>query len=144
MEKKFTTRSPEETERIAADLAASLRAGAVLAMYGDLGAGKTCFIRGLATGLGATRSVHSPTFTLVNEYPGRLKLFHMDLYRIRDADEALDFGLDEYLHGEGICAIEWAERVESLLPAATIRVTLAHGTDENERSIAITTPDLNS
>ncbi len=137
MEKEITTRSPEETEQVAAELAAALRGGAVIALYGDLGAGKTCFIRGLARGLGVTRIVHSPTFTLINEYAGRLTLFHMDLYRIRDADEALDFGLDDYIFGDGLCAIEWAEKVETLLPPHTIRVTLKMFGDENTRQVEI-------
>ena len=137
MEKIITTGSPEETEQIAAELAATLAAGAVIALYGDLGAGKTCFIRGLAHGLGVTRNVHSPTFTLINEYPGRLALFHMDLYRIRNADEALDFGLDDYIFGPGVCAIEWAERIEKLLPPNTIRVTMKMGDAENTRTISV-------
>lgn len=140
METTTTTRSPGETERAAAELAAKLPVGSVIALYGDLGAGKTCFIRGLAHGLGVARIVHSPTFTLINEYPGRLTLFHMDLYRIRDADEALDFGLDDYIFGSGVCAIEWAEKVEKLLPQQTIRVTLSLGATEDERSIRIQYP----
>jgi tRNA threonylcarbamoyladenosine biosynthesis protein TsaE len=138
----ITTRSAYETEHLAAGLAGNLRAGSLVALYGDLGAGKTCFIRGLARGLAVTRTVHSPTFTLINEYPGRLPLFHMDLYRIRDADEALDFGLDDYLFGEGVCAIEWAERIEKLLPPHTIRVTMTMGDDENTRLICIATPAI--
>lgn len=133
----FKSSDPAETESYAAKLAERLAPGAVLALYGDLGAGKTCFIRGLAHGLGCSRTVHSPTFTLINEYPGRLPLYHMDLYRIRDADEALDLGLDDYLFGNGVCAIEWAERIEPLLPPATLRVRLAAGVGENERSICI-------
>jgi tRNA threonylcarbamoyladenosine biosynthesis protein TsaE len=125
-------------------MAASLKAGDIVALHGDLGAGKTCFIRGLARGLGVTRTVHSPTFTLINEYPGRLTLYHMDLYRIRNADEALDFGLDDYLFGNGVCAIEWAERIARLLPPETIRVTLAMGGTEDERHIEIADPGFRS
>lgn len=141
MEKFLTSRSSEETEQIAADLAADLPPGSVLALYGDLGAGKTCFIRGLARGLGVTRHVHSPTFTLINEYPGRIPLYHMDLYRIGHADEELDFGLDDYLFGKGVCAIEWAERVEKLLPSHTIRVTMKLGAGEDERQILLQRKD---
>lgn len=137
-EKIIHTTSPEETEALAAALGASLSAGAVLALHGDLGAGKTCFIRGLAKGLGCTRPIHSPTFTLINEYPGPLTLYHMDLYRIRDADEALDFGLDEYLFGRGVCAIEWADRVTTLLPPETLHISLQAGTGEQDRLIRMT------
>lgn len=140
MEQRVTTQSAEETEAVAATLAAALRPGDIVALHGDLGAGKTCFIRGLARGLGVTRTVHSPTFTLINEYPGRLTLYHMDLYRIRNADEALDFGLDDYLFGDGVCAIEWAERIARLLPPATIRVSLVPGGPADERRIEIAAP----
>lgn len=138
MEKVLTSNSADETERIAAELAATLRPGAVLALHGDLGAGKTCFIRGLARGLGVTRHVHSPTFTLINEYPGRVPLYHMDLYRLSSPDQALDLGLDDYLFGAGVCAIEWAERVAKLLPPHTIHVSLHLGETEDTRTISIT------
>lgn len=141
MQRTYTTQDEAATERLAARLAESLRAGDVLALHGDLGAGKTCFIRGLARGLGVDRHVHSPTFTLINEYPGRLRLLHMDLYRI-EAGAALDaLDLDDYLFGDGVCAIEWAERITPLLPPDTLHVTLQTGTAPDERTITIATPD---
>ena len=127
--------SAEETRRIARELAAHLAPGAVIALHGDLGAGKTCFIQGLAEGLGVTRHVHSPTFTIVCEHAGRIPLYHMDLYRIRTPDEALDLGLDEYLFGRGVCAIEWADRIETLLPPGTLHITLIPGAGEEDRTI---------
>ena len=129
--------SPEETHRIAADLAASLQAGAVLALHGDLGAGKTCFVQGLARGLGVARAVTSPTYTLVAEHPGRLRLYHIDLYRIRSEQEALNLGIDEYLFGDGVTALEWAERIAGLLPPHTLHIRLAPGATDRERIVEI-------
>src|SRR5712671_7280058 len=107
-----TTQSEEETAAVGRELAATLSAGDVLLLYGDLGAGKTAFVRGLAEGLGVSRDqVSSPTFTLIQEYRGgRLPLFHVDLYRIDDPREIDDLGLDEIAEG-GVMAIEWAERL---------------------------------
>ncbi len=113
--------SPEETAAYGAQLGASARRGDVFALSGDLGAGKTQFVKGLATGLGcAPDGVTSPTFTLVHEYvAGRLPLFHFDFYRLESEDEALGIGLDDYLSGDGILAIEWAEKYARLLPKET-------------------------
>lgn len=109
----------------------------MLAFHGELGAGKTCFIQGLAEGLGVTQAVNSPTFMIVNEYRGRLPLYHIDLYRIHGEEDALNLGLDEYLHGRGVTAIEWAEKVERLLPPAAVHITLEMRTVEEERIIII-------
>jgi tRNA threonylcarbamoyladenosine biosynthesis protein TsaE len=105
------SRSPAETECLGEAWGRQARPGSVVALNGDLGAGKTQWVRGLARGLGITARVHSPTFTLVNEYPGgRLKLFHLDLYRLETPDQILSAGLDEYLCPDGVAVIEWAER----------------------------------
>src|SRR3954468_18919259 len=108
----ITTHSEEETAAVGRDVAATLSAGDVLLLYGELGAGKTAFVRGLAEGLGIPREeVSSPTFTLIQEYRGgRLPLFHVDLYRIEDPREFDELGLDEIAEG-GVLAIEWAERL---------------------------------
>ena len=122
--------NPAETIALARALAATLRRGAVLALSGDLGAGKTHFVKGLAAGLGTTASVTSPTFTLIHEYPGgRLPLYHFDFYRLDDADEALRIGLDEYLDGDGACVIEWAEKFPALLPPHTRWLRFTHRDD---------------
>ena len=122
--------SPAETIALARTLAATLRRGAVLALSGDLGAGKTHFVKGLAAGLGTAASVTSPTFTLLHEYPGgRLPLYHFDFYRLDDADEALRIGLDEYLDGDGACVIEWAEKFPALLPPHTRWLRFSHRKD---------------
>jgi tRNA threonylcarbamoyladenosine biosynthesis protein TsaE len=136
-----TTRSPEETHQLAAALAARLRSGAVLALHGELGAGKTCFIQGLALALGVTRPVTSPTYLLANEYAGRLRLCHLDLYRLGGSPDALRMGLEEYLESDGVTAIAWAERAGSLLPPRTIHVRLAVGPVADERAITIEEPD---
>ena len=122
--------SPAETIALARTIAATLRRGAVLALSGDLGAGKTHFVKGLAAGLGTAASVTSPTFTLLHEYPGgRLPLYHFDFYRLDDADEALKIGLDEYLDGDGACVIEWAEKFPALLPPHTRWLRFSHRKD---------------
>ena len=134
------TQSPEETRRVAADLAARLPGGAVLALHGDLGAGKTCFVQGLAAALGVARAVTSPTYTLVSEYAGARRLVHIDLYRLRGSREALAMGLEEYLSGGGLVAIEWAERAADLLPAGTVHVRIAPGDRADDRRIDIEEP----
>jgi tRNA threonylcarbamoyladenosine biosynthesis protein TsaE len=134
------SRSPQETQQAAAALAPALKPGSVLALHGDLGAGKTCFIQGLARALGVTATVNSPTYTIICEYQGRLPLYHVDLYRLDDAQEALRTGLDDYLHGDGVTAIEWAERAAPLLPAHTIHVHLRTGARPEERAIEIIEP----
>jgi tRNA threonylcarbamoyladenosine biosynthesis protein TsaE len=112
--------SPAETFTLGQCVAATVRAGEVLALCGDLGAGKTQFVKGLAAGLGIAAEVTSPTFTLLHEYPGgRLPVFHFDLYRLESEDELLRIGFDDYLEAGGVLAIEWAEKFPALLPAAT-------------------------
>ena len=136
----LTTHSEEETAAAGRDLAASLAAGDVVLLYGDLGAGKTAFVRGLAEGLGVDRDqVSSPTFTLVQEYRGgRLTLFHVDLYRLDDAREIDDLGLDE-IAVDGVMAIEWAEK-HPRPPQRPVRVSIEHA-GETERRIVTTYSD---
>ncbi len=119
------TASPEETVDLGARLAAQLAPGDVLALYGDLGAGKTHLVKGLATGLGLLAAeVDSPTFVLLHEYPTDPPLFHFDAYRIESPAEFTNLGFHDYAGGDGICVIEWAERIEGLLPPGTIRLRL--------------------
>ena len=111
--------NPDETAQVARQLAAELRRGDVLALAGDLGAGKTQFVKGLAEGLGIAAEVTSPTFTLIHEYPerpGGLPLFHIDLYRLEFEDEVLRIGIDDYLDSEGVTVIEWADKFAALMP----------------------------
>ena len=118
------TKSPEQTELIGKKLAELLRPGDVIAYYGDLGAGKTAFTRGLAAGLGIREAVTSPTYTIVNEYlSGRMPLFHFDMYRLSSSEELFDIGWEDYLARGGVCAVEWSENVEDALTDA-ISITI--------------------
>lgn len=118
------TNSPEETWELAAELAGELEAGTVIALHGDLGAGKTCFIQGFAAALGIDEPITSPTYTLIGEYEGRLPLHHIDLYRLSGPEEALGIGLEEYFDDHGITAIEWAERAEGILPDNLLHIEI--------------------
>ena len=118
------TDSPEETWALAAELADELGPGTVIALHGELGAGKTCFIQGFAAALGIDEPITSPTYTLIGEYEGRLPLHHIDLYRLSGPEEALGLGLEEYFDVNGITAIEWAERADGLLPPDLLHVEI--------------------
>ena len=130
------TKSPEQTEMLGKKLAAFLRPGDVIAYYGDLGAGKTAFTRGLAAGLGIREAVTSPTYTIVNEYlSGRMPLFHFDMYRLSSSEELFDIGWDDYLERGGVCAVEWSENVADAIPPDAVRVAIerAPGGDDCRR-----------
>ena len=130
---EFYTSSPEQTERAGEALAARLKPGDVIAYYGDLGAGKTAFTRGLARGLGVTEPVTSPTYTIVNEYlSGKMPLFHFDMYRLSSSEELFDIGWEDYLTRGGICAVEWSENVDDALQGA-ITVHIERTGDESRR-----------
>ena len=133
--------SVADTEAVASDLARTLRGGEVLALYGDLGAGKTQFVRGLVRGLnGNPHTVSSPTFVLLNVYDsGRLVVFHLDAYRVRGAEDFESIGFAELLDQGGVVVVEWAERVEPLLPTERINVRITT-TDRASRMIQIDTP----
>jgi len=131
------TNSPEKTWALAAELTERLAPGTVIALHGDLGAGKTCFIQGLAAALGIDEPVTSPTYTLIGEYQGRLPLHHIDLYRLSGPEEALGLGLEEYFDADGITAIEWAERAEGLLPADLLHIKIAVDSETGTRTFRI-------
>jgi tRNA threonylcarbamoyladenosine biosynthesis protein TsaE len=122
--------SAESTQGLAARIALRATPGTVLALSGDLGAGKTCFIQGLAAGLGVEGPVTSPTFIMVAEHAGRLPLYHVDLYRTETLGEIRRLGLEEILDGPGVTAIEWAEKAEPLLPLRTVRIHIRGAGDE--------------
>ena len=132
-----TTHSPEETRQLAEKLASKVERGTVIAFFGDLGAGKTTFVSGLARGLGIDADVHSPTFSLVNEYRGERNLFHFDMYRIESWEDLYLTGFFEYYDAGEILACEWSENIENALPENTIRITIKRGEEENERIITI-------
>jgi len=135
----LVSRSPAETQAIGERLGAGLGAGAVIACTGELGAGKTCFLQGLARGLGVETDVTSPTFVLVNCYRGRLPVYHFDAYRTDSLTEVVELGIEEMLHGDGVTVIEWADKLLPLLPARTIRVHL-EGLGDEPREITIDEP----
>lgn len=137
MNNVFISNSPTDTKKIAADLAATLQGGEVIAFYGDLGMGKTCFTTGLAEGLEFTGEVSSPTFAIINEYlGGRLNLYHFDMYRVSGWDDLYSTGYFEYTESGGVLAVEWSENIESALPDDVIRVTIKR-IDETKREITI-------
>jgi len=114
---EFISNSLEDTDRFANEYAATIREGDVICLYGDLGAGKTTFTKALCLALGFAGEVTSPTFTLCNEYSGRMPIYHFDMYRLKSPSEAIDSGLDEILRaGNGVCIVEWPENLGSLLP----------------------------
>lgn len=119
------TSSAAETIELGRTLALSLKAGDVVAFYGDLGAGKTTMIKGIAAGLGVTDVVKSPSFVIVTEYAGRLPVYHVDLYRLGGKSDFESIGLDSYLEGDGVCLVEWADRAEDVLPQTAIRVRMS-------------------
>ena len=131
------THSVEETIGFGTRLAAGLQRGDVLALSGELGAGKTALVKGIARGLGIAHDVTSPTFTLIHEYAGgRFPLFHIDLYRLSSIAQALAIGIEDYLNGTGVTVIEWPEMVESLLPERTTRIRI-ESIDETVRRIEV-------
>ena len=138
------TNSPEETEALGEALAGQLEPGTVIAFTGDLGAGKTAFVRGMAQGLGISQRVTSPTFTIVNEYEGgRLPLFHFDMYRRASSEELFDIGWEDYLVRGGVCAVEWSENVADALEDDAVRVEIRRGDGDDQRRIRVTNaPDL--
>ena len=128
---KKITHSEMETEAFGRELAGRVGAPAVLCLYGELGAGKTALVRGLAEGLGIRAQVSSPTFTIVNEYPGRPELIHFDMYRLHGADELFDIGWEDYLRRDAILAVEWSENVEDAFDGSetTVRFQKLSDTD---------------
>jgi len=130
----------QATRDLGARLGAAARAGDVIALHGELGAGKTTLVHGLAAALAIEGPVPSPTFVLVREYEGRVRLWHVDAYRLTDSDEALAIGLEECLPGDGVTCVEWAERIADLMPPGTLDVRLANLGEGREARLAA--PDL--
>ncbi len=141
MFKEYKSRNTEETEALGESFAKSLSPGAVVALYGGLGAGKTAFVRGMARGLGISCRVSSPTFTIVNEYKGERELAHFDMYRLNSADELFDIGWEDYLASGAVCAVEWSENVEGAFFGNEIKVEIER-LSENERIIRIYEADI--
>jgi tRNA threonylcarbamoyladenosine biosynthesis protein TsaE len=137
---KFITKTPQETIQKASGFAKSLKAGDIVLLEGDLGAGKTTFVKGLAEGLKAqAKSVVSPTFVLMNIYKGRLPIYHFDLYRLEKPEEIASLNIDEYLQADGVAVIEWPKRLGKDMPQNTYWIEFKHK-DENTREICISSP----
>ena len=132
--KNLYVKSEEETRELGKKLAEALEVGDIVALIGDLGTGKTALTRYIAEALGVKEPVTSPTFTIVREHhEGRIPLYHFDVYRVYDPDELYEIGFEEYLFGDGVCIIEWADLIEELLPEGTLIINIKRGEGETER-----------
>lgn len=131
-----TTFTPEETKEFGRALAKELKAGSVVALSGPLGSGKTVLIQGICSGLGVTEFVTSPSFVIINEYPGKVKVYHFDLYRLENIEEFIKLGYEEYFYGNGITLIEWAEKIKTFLPEERMEINLEI-LSEKERRILV-------
>ncbi len=118
------TKSPEETKNLGKEVSKLTKPGDLLAFYGELGTGKTCFIQGIARGLKVKDYVTSPSFTIINEYQGKIPIYHFDLFRLNNAEEILEFSYEEYFYGEGLTVIEWAEKIEQFLPKEHLKIDI--------------------
>lgn len=133
---KIISRSAEETEKIGFDISQKLNGNEVIALFGDLGMGKTAFTRGLSRGLGVNNGVSSPTFALVNEYSGKYNIYHFDMYRVTSWDDLYSTGFFDYIDN-GVLVIEWSENIEGALPDNAIRIKISKGGSDNERILEI-------
>ncbi len=133
---KLISHSPEETQRIGTSIGELALPGDIFLLVGGLGTGKTCLTQGIAWGLGIKEYAASPSFVLVRELQGRLPLYHIDLYRLDRIDEIAELGLDDYLYGNGVCVVEWAEKALSLLPKEHLLIQISYLSD-NERSFQL-------
>ena len=141
MEKIIESQKEQDTYDLGYDLGQHAKPGQVFTLVGDLGVGKTVFTQGFAAGLGIQEPVNSPTFTIVQEYDdGRLPLYHFDVYRLGDVDEMDEIGYEDYFYGEGICLIEWSERIREILPEHPIQITIEKDLEKgfDYRKISVT------
>ena len=139
---KIISNSSDETEQIGAKIGEKLTGTEVIALFGGLGMGKTAFTRGLCAALGINEVVSSPTFALVNEYSGKFKVYHFDMYRVDTWDDLYSTGFFDYI-GNGILVIEWSENIEGALPENTVRITINRGDSDNQRIFEIEGVDIN-
>jgi len=135
VKKTYICKNKDETIALGEKLGRLLRSGDIILLYGELGSGKTVFTKGIAKGLEINEPITSPTFTLVNEHRGKIFLYHFDLYRLDDYTALYDIGYEEYFYDEGVCAIEWPERLGPLLPKERLEVIIQKGEKEDERVI---------
>jgi tRNA threonylcarbamoyladenosine biosynthesis protein TsaE len=133
---KLVSRSPEQTQRLGMRLGELAQSGDVFLLTGNLGSGKTCLTQGIAWGLGVKEYAFSPSFVIIREYHGRLTLYHIDFYRLDRFEEIADLGLDEYLYGEGVCVVEWADKGIAVLPDEHLLINLSYVSD-TERAVSL-------
>lgn len=131
----FHTEKPQETEELGERIGSALEPGIVIALIGDLGAGKTTLTKGIARGLQSTDLIHSPTFTLIHEHEGRMPVYHFDLYRLDSPEQLDDLGYEDYFYGDGVALVEWAEKAEGLLPPDHLEIRIT--SDSDRRTLAI-------
>lgn len=129
--------SIEETDKIGYKIGKLLEKGDIVCLAGDLGAGKTTLTKSIARGLGIDEEVTSPTFTIINEYDGRVPVYHFDVYRIMNIDEMYDIGYEEYFYGDGICIVEWASQIRELIPREHLWIDIGLGKEINSRELSI-------
>ncbi len=132
---KYITESAEETSKIGEQLGRLLSKGNIICLTGDLGAGKTAFTKGIAKGLAVDDYVTSPTYTIINEYQGRLPLYHFDVYRLNDVEEMYELGYEEYFFGDGIVVLEWADIVRDIIPGERLWITILNSKGDDSREI---------
>jgi tRNA threonylcarbamoyladenosine biosynthesis protein TsaE len=140
-QQRYISHSPEETWEIAERIVVNTPGRLVLALHGELGSGKTCFVKGVALALGIDQPIMSPTFTIIREYRGTRPLYHVDLYRLNNPNEVLAIGFEEYLQADGITAVEWAERAGDLIPQDATRIKFEALAEPDERAITVSLPD---
>lgn len=134
---KLITESAEETSKIGEQLGRLVNKGNIICLSGDLGAGKTAFTKGIAKGMGVEDYVTSPTYTIINEYEGRLPLYHFDVYRLNDVEEMYELGYEEYFFGDGVVVLEWADIVREIVPKERLWITILNTKGDNSREIII-------
>ncbi|MBQ7047005.1 MAG: tRNA (adenosine(37)-N6)-threonylcarbamoyltransferase complex ATPase subunit type 1 TsaE [Oscillospiraceae bacterium] len=137
MSNDFISHSAKETEDFGYNIGKNIKSGDVVALFGEMGAGKTAFVRGLARGMGFDGEVSSPTFALVHEYPANTMLYHFDMYRIDTWDDLYSTGFFDYLDSGGVLVIEWSENIENCLPDNCIKIRISKNDNENERIITL-------
>lgn len=134
---KIRLRGLEETKSFGVKLGKLLKSGDIVCLNGDLGAGKTTLSKSIGLGLGVNDYITSPTFNLINEYKGRLTMYHFDVYRLDNVEDLYDLGFDEYFYGDGVCVIEWAEKIIGVIPKERIVLDIENGKDIDERNISV-------
>ncbi len=135
--KEFLTKSPQETFQLGERIGEKLTAGSVVCLAGEMGAGKTALTQGIVKGAGIESYVTSPTYTIINEYGGKTPIYHLDVFRLEDGEELYEIGFDEYLYGEGIVIIEWANLIKDFLPSDYLWIDINKGADFNDRILTL-------